>query len=89
MELVKSLWEQVQDNNKPTKTNLTLDELKDSIKSMFCGKQQPVLNTIPGALLLNLPDKEFISLVNKSDLKVICNSKQHTLIQERLKQFGL
>ncbi len=87
MELVKSLWQQLQESD-GTYSLLSVKELKDALNTMFVDRKTPS-NFIPAHLVLNMDNEEFKSFMkSKNDWRITCNLEQHKLIEKRINEIN-
>jgi hypothetical protein len=87
MELVKSLWQQLQESNR-TYHPLSVKELKDALESIYSSRIEPI-NYLPAALVLNMDDETFKSFMkSKIEYRIACNLEQHELIKKRINEIN-
>jgi hypothetical protein len=85
MELVKSLWQQLQESNRTYKP-LCLEELKNALENICLNRKKPV-NYLPAVFVLNMDDETFKSFMKtKNNYIITCNLEQHELIQKRINE---
>lgn len=84
MEIVKSLWQQLQESKSEYK-QLNIEEIEKALAQIYSDRKKPV-NWIPAYLVLNMNDEEFrFFMKTKHDYKVTCNAEQLKLLEKRIK----
>ena len=87
MEIVKSLWEQLQ-KSKTEYKQLSVEEIKKAMGDIFEERKEPT-NWIPAWFVLDMGNEEFkLFMKSRNNWKITCNAEQYELLQIKIKQNG-